>query len=258
MLLTRKKKSSKKRIERSHGISAGRSVDLNCSQKEILKKEDWKRFLTNLFDNIITTKRSQKEILKKEDWKANIKYFFRKITYALFSPRKKKSSKKRIERNIWDEHWKTSPRLAKRNPQKRGLKVCTVPFSEYNYNVRILAKRNPQKRGLKVWWDKYNRPYAGVSRLAKRNPQKRGLKVVIKYKFCNWLSFILAKRNPQKRGLKDFKVQVEVGEHVVSDLAKRNPQKRGLKVNFNPNGTFISKAFLPTRKKKSSKKRIER
>jgi len=41
-----------------------------------------------------------------------------------------------------------------------------------------LAKRNPQKRGLKEIINRiYVRKYQGDPILAKRNPQKRGLKV---------------------------------------------------------------------------------
>ena len=134
-------------------------------QKEILKKEDWK----NSNNNYVCSRPQgsmylQKEILKKEDWKTRLNYtcdfpFF-------FRPCKKKSSKKRIERRdtkrIFQGLHRLSAGLAKRNPQKRGLKVnfaiigWIVKRNQSTLQKEILKKEDWKKKGVGECAQAYN------------------------------------------------------------------------------------------------------
>ena len=93
------------------------------SQKEILKKEDWKKNPKVWHKTAVQCSNSQKEILKKEDWKhSSIPARFNNVIKR-YATRKKKSSKKRIERKGNDRQevistWSSQKEILKKEDWK--------------------------------------------------------------------------------------------------------------------------------------------
>ena len=205
----------------------------------------------------------QKEILKKEDWKKPL--VPRAITISLKFPSscKKKSSKKRIESVSVDIcNVKLTPMcLQKEILKKEDWKLPYSPLAKFS--PPFLAKRNPQKRGLK---DQVVRPReehaCKLSACKKKSSKKR---IEREYEVCGMFDHdgvTLAKRNPQKRGLKEIAEALTEDMLNLDKLAKRNPQKRGLKGKTSitgqrySNSMYLQKEILKKEDWKTSNHRI--
>jgi len=118
---------------------------------------------------------------KKKSSKKRIERFILSVrSEGYFTPCKKKSSKKRIERfceYFCQFRQSCVSSCKKKSSKKRIESIGRCGRIDFDWFVELLAKRNPQKRGLKdrVHWYASNLSVLSTE-LAKRNPQKRGLK----------------------------------------------------------------------------------